>query len=688
MVLFRGAAAESRQCSVSAEPPVPVALTLSGGVSLGAYQAGSLFYSSLVLRENPELFQMRLLTGASAGALNALFAVLSVCGTETKVPSESAFYKTWVEFKGQDLLASPGESEALFSRKAFEGIASELEVRWKRGLPVTCDVVLGLSITRLEPLKDLSKIGFSRVGEKVTLRISGQGAGRAPQITNYVNPSLFPKPLLLHLEPDQDQQNFEMLKQVLFASSAFPVAFAPQSLKTCVAQSSEPWAHLDLPFQCPKNEIQEAKFVDGGILDNKPLALAEKIARMGLVVDECGQSKWREIPISSIENKVGSSLLYLYSDLSATTYEVPKLPPVDPTAFNIAPMLVGSVFGASRNQDSSALIEQSPTLENQIAAPKNHIPRMGDSLLGFFGFFERDFRSFDFHLGLFETQKFFTESLKTGLRKGSLSIGETMKFPEFRLDSEDAKKQRCLGDVLLAEQDNSSVCRDVDDRGFVQLARLAGARLRAKRFDFGFMVDWLANEGYEYRDLKLSGSEAWRAPAKIKTEAIAAVATLAEAQSATDAFVLRTAGPLALNLIEPLPIERDFSIVLGPQTQFSISSLIEQSGMSRTRWSFGIGFENLSAWLGTEKGLVVATPMTAFEFEPFDLNSGYVQTRFSIGGGYKFKESNDGIAARVGVSLTLIERLRLQLDFEAMPFEKHGAMPWQILPGIGVQFYF
>jgi hypothetical protein len=186
-------AATAVACS-TASARTPVALTLSGGVSLGAYQAGALYYVSRWLKANPDLFDAKLMTGASAGALNTLFSVFSICGQETHAPSESAFFHAWVGFEGKELLVEPSDSEAgraLFSRKALEKIAASLETKWKGGLPTSCDVVIGLSVTRLHERADFSKIGFSRQGEKVTLRIRGQGLGRAPKITNYVNPSLF-----------------------------------------------------------------------------------------------------------------------------------------------------------------------------------------------------------------------------------------------------------------------------------------------------------------------------------------------------------------------------------------------------------------------------------------------------------------------------------------------------------------
>lgn len=684
--------------AVTDAPPIPVAVTLSGGVSLGAYQAGQLYYSSLVMRANPRLFEVKLLTGASAGALNALFTLFSVCGDETLKPSASAFYRAWVGFRGEDLLAPEGERRALFSRRAFEGIASELEVRWQQGLPESCDTVLGLSVTRLRPLEDASKIGFARQGEKIILRIRGRGAGRPPLVTNYVNPMLFPKPLLLDLTPGDDRQNFAALRDVLFASSAFPVAFPPQELRTCVASPS--FAHADLPFHCPAEEATSQPFIDGGILDNKPLALAEKIARTGLIGDG---TSWREIPIAAVGPGAagltvpvfdGANLLYLYSDLSATTYPRSESSN-DDMAFTIAPMLIGSVFNSARNQDSTSLLEQSPRLEEQIAAFKNGVPRMGDPLLGFFGFFERDFRAFDFYLGLWEAREYYRTTLRNQLRRGGESIGTAMTLPEFAsegvAESADAARLRCLDETLLATRDidGTGACANVPDRGFVTLTRLARERLRARRTDVRFMTAYLAREHYEYRDLGLSRSDAWRAPAKMKTESIKAVSKLASAQDLSEAMVIRSFAPVALNLIEPLPIEQDLAVTVGPQVSVVTSRLIANGESVRLRWYLGAGLENVRAWLGPDGGRAIVTPATGFEFEPNSMQTRFLQTRFSLGGGYKFRENDPGGVVEIGTSLTLIERLRFQLKSEVMPFATgDSSRSWQFLPSIGLQFYF
>jgi predicted acylesterase/phospholipase RssA len=693
--------AQPTQSSNCSDSKTPVALTLSGGVSLGAYQAGSLAYTSLVLKNNSDVVETKLMTGASAGAVNAFLSVLSACSEKSELPSQSDFYRSWVGFQGSELLGDGSETQALLSRSAFSSIVEGVRSKWMNGLPKSCDIVLGLSVTRLKPTQDSSQLGYTRQSEKISLRVRGRGLGRAPLLTNYVNPTLSPRPILLALTPNDDAQNFDALKDVLFASSAFPLAFAPQKLKTCVAAPTERWRHADLPFTCLPEEASEAEFVDGGVLDNKPLALAERLARTGLESTSCGEARWREIPgtleFAGKRREAHSDLLYIYSDLSAAA-SVTKAPEKQLGALGVTALLVNNFLNSSRNHDSLSLLEQTPEFEMQIAPLKNRIPRIGDALQGFLGFYERDFRSFDFYLGIWEARAFFRSSLK---------LSSKLTLPEFGLNTIDSKKLLCLDTAFAADLDKNAgyevSCNNVPDPQFRLLVDLAVKRLRSQRYDLGFMLETLSESGYEYRDLGLSSSDSRRAPAFIKRAAMNSVSNLAKSQSTSEGFVLSAAGPLIINLIEPLPTYRDLGVTFGSQTTATLSTLIDGINPARPRWTLGVAVEDASTWLGSSGGTPAVTPLLGFEFEPRSLNSNLLQTRISVAGGYKFvSDARDsecvggsrltkncqGVSTRLGFSLTLIERLRFQTELEVMPFQNVSPAPWRVLPSLGLQFYF
>src|SRR5688572_11771118 len=76
-----------------AAAPVPVSLTVSGGVSLGAYEAGYLYYLSETIKLNPERTRLAVATGASAGSINALLAAIEACGEAEPDPTKTLLFR-------------------------------------------------------------------------------------------------------------------------------------------------------------------------------------------------------------------------------------------------------------------------------------------------------------------------------------------------------------------------------------------------------------------------------------------------------------------------------------------------------------------------------------------------------------------------------------------------------------------
>ena len=67
----------------------------------------------------------------------------------------------------------------------------ELAVEWKKGLTETCDFVLGVATTRLTPKQlevQAGLLALPRIEEKFVVRVRGQGPGKAPLLSHYVDP--------------------------------------------------------------------------------------------------------------------------------------------------------------------------------------------------------------------------------------------------------------------------------------------------------------------------------------------------------------------------------------------------------------------------------------------------------------------------------------------------------------------
>ncbi len=112
-------------------PPL-MGLTVSGGVSLGSFEAGYLYYLFETLKLNPGLADPRVFTGASAGSANALLSLISSCSDKDPEPDKSLFYQSWIPF-GLKELFDPKKVTArgLFTQSALRERLEDIGARWR-----------------------------------------------------------------------------------------------------------------------------------------------------------------------------------------------------------------------------------------------------------------------------------------------------------------------------------------------------------------------------------------------------------------------------------------------------------------------------------------------------------------------------------------------------------------------------
>lgn len=198
----------SRASAVQAEEPVaprrpsPVAFVVSGGVSLGAYEAGFLYAIVEALKRHRDVFDIRVATGASAGSTNGFLSLLASCEPPVPDPTQSLLFSAWKEV-GFPRLFDPKDTTpiAAFSRKPLDRLAEKIQARFMAGVPTSCDVMLGVSTTRLASQKHVlgpdSPLQLPRTEEKFVVRMLGKGNGKPPSLENYVDPRYgFPQALL------------------------------------------------------------------------------------------------------------------------------------------------------------------------------------------------------------------------------------------------------------------------------------------------------------------------------------------------------------------------------------------------------------------------------------------------------------------------------------------------------------
>ncbi|HYG70619.1 MAG TPA: patatin-like phospholipase family protein, partial [Anaeromyxobacteraceae bacterium] len=399
-LLVLAPAAGARAAGVA---PESAAVTVSGGVSLGAYEAGFLYYTLATIREDPNV-ELKLLTGASAGGLNALLSLLSACGGEARTPADSLLWKLWIPV-GFDRLHVPGASTRLsvFSREWLEQEGARIEEEWNRGIDAECDVVLGVSTTRVKP-RSLRTAGgaleLPRMEEKFAVRIQGRGPGRPPRATNYVDASRPPEEAILVTDASGEIP-FSELQDLLIASMSFPVAFPPAVLRTCTSAATAR-AGVCLPA-----EADEALYVDGGVFDNAPLRFAVQLAADGLRAVEGEGAEWQEVP-DRAGDALPPEMAFAVLDPDATEYPVPREREAVAETASIA-ALVGTLgvgfLDTARSKELLTLVEEHPEIAHGVLLPRRHFPAASAPLVAFLGFFEAEFRTFDFHLGMYDAWK-------------------------------------------------------------------------------------------------------------------------------------------------------------------------------------------------------------------------------------------------------------------------------------------
>src|SRR3954452_20769954 len=78
----------------SAQPPASI--TISGGVSLGSYEAGLVYYVVEAMRLNPAAATPRVVRGASADCVNGFMTLPQSCGGPVTDPEASLFWRPWI----------------------------------------------------------------------------------------------------------------------------------------------------------------------------------------------------------------------------------------------------------------------------------------------------------------------------------------------------------------------------------------------------------------------------------------------------------------------------------------------------------------------------------------------------------------------------------------------------------------
>ena len=183
-------------------PDRNIGLTISGGVSLGSYEAGFAYYLTESLKKNKleAKFRPKYYTGASAGGINSLLALIESCSFGRNDIDESLFWKIWVPIGINELVNKNKVGPVnVFTREKMREVAETAKMKFSQGLKKGCSGILGIALTRLKPdyVKFEKNIAVPDMGQYVVVKIVGQGKGVTPKISNFPIPDLEQKQIIL-----------------------------------------------------------------------------------------------------------------------------------------------------------------------------------------------------------------------------------------------------------------------------------------------------------------------------------------------------------------------------------------------------------------------------------------------------------------------------------------------------------
>jgi hypothetical protein len=674
--------------------PMPLSITTSGGVSLGGYQAGFLYYLTEVVKLNPGVFTPRILTGSSAGMINSVIAAISLGSPPENDPQHSPFFESWTELRYDELLdVDDAPPLALSSREAMKRITRRLERIWEAGLDPSLDVVIGGSATRVIGRTVGVGKGFDvpRQEEKFVFRVRGRGRGQRPLVTNYVDQTWgIEQPLLPFAERDRTDAaaaaaDFAVIEQVMFASSAFPLAFAPQEVGFCMT-SPDMVDPTDLAAfrDCPEPRYK-IEFIDGSMFDRNPVGLAHRTAKAGLVRGEgpAPATSFREAPDMRL-GTVPRNVLFVYLDAQHTSYPEKA---EERATDNIEALF--PAFGAySQNYVRAAqakelytLVDEDPEIRKQLEITFRDLPSASGLLFNFFGFFDRQFRVFDFYLGMHDARRHVLASLAPQAKKAA-GHEVPIALPEessARRGAESWAPFFCLRDAVDGDAAYQGAClaRGLEEfrillqvsldrlydrcRGLEQDETLdnlhckqamAGEppprvhgpnpddpdfwKSRPDETNFQYNLRLLEEYDFWFRDLGLDRDESWMAMSMIRERLAGLLDTFVKKLPYRERSILRTIGKPALNFFAYQPPQA--IIYLAGGTGLEVGTSLT-SRFVPTRWlrfNLALQMRGLTQLLTPAKNVWTLTPLFGVELEIPQLGGAALQARLGARVGYQF----------------------------------------------------
>ena len=447
-------------------------MVISGGVSLGAYEAGynwAMIKMLAKIRKHGNLAEpeLRSVAGASAGSINALMTAMYWCQKDD-VPlrnsvEDNLFYETWVNLGIEDLAIhgeDPENESTLFTRRGLEKKAAYILEQMNKPIFRTgCEIPLGVSVTKATPIvEEIAgikiknqhfSIPFTVKEKQGKLRIENR---KMPPSTDF------------YISIPGIEHNTSKISDVLFASSAFPGAF--QRVK------------LDYIY---KGKRASHYFIDGGAFDNVPLQLAIEL------------------------NEKAS--FFLFMDPSNMRKEAPRSekdkeeePPVGFITTNAIPLLSSlEIFQSMRLYQAINKYFRNNHNRTLILSSRYH-PITGKYLEHFAAFLDRNFRVYDYYVGVYDAIFHLASALRKRPQYRHFSQTELMDKLKTRLGI-DKNAEALAAYTMLRDIEFKHITPKTTDRFSAIYNAFNKQKRDAKRYDIDEFKAFLTKLDIRYLDM-------------------------------------------------------------------------------------------------------------------------------------------------------------------------------------------
>ncbi len=423
---------------------IRISMVISGGVSLGAYEAGYNWAMIKLLRKlkdknkdvNPKLIS---LAGASAGSINALLSGVYWCQKDDYKNSvnDNLFYDTWTGIDINDLIIKGKNSSnksSLFSRAILNKKAQNIiNYMQKPIFRKGCKIPLGITVTKVHPIiEDFQGIEIKIQSFAIPMTLYEKD--KTLHIKNRFLNNKNLKVMDILKIPSLDN-NIAEIKDILFASSAFPGAFTQ--------------VKLNYIYQGKKGSDY---FLDGGLYNNIPLDLALALAPKAdnfLFIDPDSMRRFNPKECLKAKN-------YLNCNCNCKSPRFKRISNKPNREINIGLLSTNllPLFKSTQIFRSMKLYE---TINNYFRYnPNRHLilssryhPITGNFMWAFGAFLDKNFREYDYYVGVYDAiYRFAQEAQKRGFATYS-SLVKQMEYYKNILNLNKSKDAITVYNMLL-----------------------------------------------------------------------------------------------------------------------------------------------------------------------------------------------------------------------------------------------